>query len=173
METRERLLSAKWCVHLIGPDMRCLRCRDQYTSGDARDERMGIRRHGRYINDDVVDGPEPGQNTIAFCSAVAAEQMRMLMRYSIGVDWWHDDAATAGQWSFEHRFVEAKTEPFEHPGRCVGSCEFSHGRLGLGRDGRPKYPFAAEPREDWAARMMLRYRQARMRMGRAIAGVCS
>ena len=169
VESRERLLSAKWRVHLIGPDMRCLRCHDQYTSGDARDERMGIRRRGRYTNDDVVGGPEPGQNTLAFCSIVGAEQTRVLVRYSIGEDWWHDDASTAGQWSFEHRFVEAETESFDHPGRCVDSCEFSHVRLGLGRGGRPKYPFAEEAREDWAARMILRYRQVRMKVGRAIA----
>ena len=53
VESRDRLLSAKWRVHMVGPDMQCLRCRGQYTSGDARDERMGIRRHGRYINDDA------------------------------------------------------------------------------------------------------------------------
>ena len=45
---------------------------------DARDERMGIRRHGRYINNDAPDAPdcpEPGRSTIAFCNLVAAEQM--------------------------------------------------------------------------------------------------
>ena len=59
------------------------------------------------------DSPDPGQNTIAFCNLVAAEQMRMLVRYVIGEDWWHDGTSTAGRWSFEHRFVEAETEPFE------------------------------------------------------------
>ena len=59
------------------------------------------------------DGPDPGQNTIAFCNLVAAEQMRMLVRYAIGEDWWHDGTSTAGRWSFEHRFIEAETEPFE------------------------------------------------------------
>ena len=107
VESKARLLSAKWRVHLVGPDMRCLRCRSQYTSSDARDERLGIRRRGRYINDDVEDGPEPGQNTVPFCGAVAAEGTRMLVRYLTGEDWWHDRAAIAGQWSFEHRFVEA------------------------------------------------------------------
>ena len=169
VESRERLLSAKSQVHLIGPDMRCLRCRGQYTSSDARDERMGIRRHGRYINDGVTDGPELGQNTIAFCSVVAAEQTRMLVRYLIGEDWWHDGTLTAGQWSFEHRFVEAQTEPFEHPSRCVTSCEFSRDRLGLGEGGRPKYPFAQEPREHWAALVMSRYRRVRMKVRRSIA----
>ena len=169
LESRERLLSAKWRVNLIGPNMRCLRCRDQYTSSDARDERMGIRRHGRYIHEDCLDGPEPGQNTIAFCSVVAAEQMRMLVRYLIGEDWWHDEASTAGQWSFEHRFVEAETEPFGHPDRCVDTCEFSHERLGLGKGGRPKYPFVEEPRGSWAACMKLWCRRVRMKVGRAIA----
>ncbi len=172
VESRERLLSAKWQVHLIGPDMKCLRCRGQYTSSDARDERMGIRRHGRYINDGIADGPEPGQNTIGFCGAVAAEQTRMLVRYLIGEDWWHDDVPTAGQWSFEHRFVEARTEPFEHPSRCVASCEFSHGdRQGLGEGGRPQYPFAETPREDKVSRMKHQYRWTRMKIGRAIAAV--
>ena len=171
VESRERLLSAKWQIHLTGPDMRCLRCRGQYTSGDARDERMGIRRHGRYINDGVTVGPEPGQNTIAFCSVVAAEETRMLVRYLIGGNWWHDDAPTAGQWSFEHRFVEAETEPFEHPSRCVASCEFSYSRLGLGEGGRPKYPFAQEPREHWISRLVLLYRRARMKVGRAVTAV--
>ena len=171
VESRERLLSAKWCVHLVGPDMRCMRCRGQYTSGDARDERMGIRRRGRYINDDVEDGPEPGQNTIAFCSVVAAEGTRMLVRYLIGEDWWHDNAATAGQWSFEHRFVEAETEPFEHPGRCVASCEFTHARLGLGEGGRPTYPFAEETRKAWRGHVMHWYRRVRMKLGRAVAAI--
>ena len=95
----------------------------------------------------------------------------MLVRYSIGEDWWHDRDLTAGQWSHEHRFVEAETEPFEHPGRCVNSCEFSHRRLGLGEGGRPTYPFAEEPREDWASRIMLRYQLVRMKAGRAIAAI--
>ena len=173
MESRDRLLSAKWRVHMVGPDMQCLRCRSQYTSGDARDERMGIRRHGRYINDDAPDGPEPGQNTIAFCNLVAAEQVRMLVRYAIGEDWWHDGTSTAGRWSFEHRFVEAETEPFEHPGRCMASCEFTHLRPGLGEGGRPRYPFADEPQDNWASRMTYRYRQLRMRFGRAKSALCT
>lgn len=170
VESREHLLSAKWCVHLVGPDMRCLRCRGQYTSSDARDERLGIRRGGRYVDDGGEDGPEPGQNTISFCNVVAAEEMRMLVRYIVGEDWWHDKAATAGQWSFEHRFVEAKTEPFEHPGRCVDSCEFAYTRLGLGESGRPKYPFAEETREGWRGRVMRGCRHVRMRVSRAVAG---
>ncbi len=171
VESRERLLSAKWCVHLVGPDMRCLRCRGQYTTSDARDERLGIRRRGRYINDAVGNGPEPGQNTIAFCNVVAAEGIRMLVRYLIGEDWWHDSATVAGQWSFEHRFVEAETEPFEHPGRCVGICEFSNERLGLGEDGRPKYPFAEESKESWRGRVMHWYQRVRMKVGRAAEAV--
>ncbi len=171
VESGERLLSAKWCVHLVGPDMRCLRCRGQYTSGDARDERLGIRHRGRYINNAAEDGPEPGQNTVAFCNLVAAEQTRMLVRYLIGEDWWHDGSATAGQWSFEHRFVEAETEPFEHPDRCVGSCQFTHTRLGLGEGGRPTYRFAEETREGWRGRLMHRYRQVRMKVGRALAAI--
>lgn len=58
VESRNRLLSAKWRVHLVGPNMQCLRCRAQYICGDARDERMGIQRNGRYINDDAPGGPE-------------------------------------------------------------------------------------------------------------------
>lgn len=171
VESRNRLLSAKWRVHLVGPDMRCMRCRGQYTSSDARDERIGIRRRGRYINDDLADGPEPGQNTITFCGAVAAESTRMLVRYLVGEDWWHDDGDTAGRWSFEHRFVEAETEPFEHPGRCVASCEFTRGRLGLGEGGRPTYPFAEEARETLPARVTHWYRRVRMRVGRAVAPI--
>ena len=99
--------------------------------------------------------------------------MRMLVRYAIGEDWWHDGTSTAGRWSFEHRFVEAETEPFEHPGRCVASCEFTHLRLGLGEGGRPRYPFADEPQDNWAARMTHRYRQLRMRIGRAKSALCT
>ncbi len=173
VESGDRLLSAKWRVHLVGPDMQCLRCRGQYTSNDARDEREGIRHHGRYINDGLTDGPEPGQNTIAFCSGVASEQVRMLVRYLISEDWWHDDAATTGLWAFEHRFVEAKTEPFEHPSRCKSSCEFANKRLGLGKRGRPQYAFVEEPRYDWKVGTMRRYRQFRMRIGRAIVSLCT
>ena len=173
VESRDRMLSAKWRAHLVGPDMQCLRCRGQFTSGDARDERMAIRRHGRYINDDAPDGPEPDQNTIAFCNLVAAEQMRMFVRYAIGEDWWHDGSSTAGRWSFEHRFVEAETEPFEHPGRCVATCKFSHTRLGLGEGGRPRYPFADEPQISWLTRMKYRCRQLRMRFGRAKSAPCT
>ena len=164
VDSRERLLSAKWRVHLVGPDMRCLRCRGQYTSSDARDERLGIRRRGRYIEDGVDDGPEPGQNTIAFCNVVAAEEVRMLVRYLVGQDWWHDSSATSGQWSFEHRFVEAETEWFQHPDQCVGSCEFAHTRLGLGERGRPPYPFLKETRHGWGDRISLLYRRARTRL---------
>jgi len=171
VDSRERLLSAKWCVHLVGPDMQCLRCRGQYTSSDARDERMGIRRRGRYIDDDVEGGPEPGQNTMAFCGVVAAEETRLLVRYLVGEDWWHDDAPTAGRWSFEHRFVEGETEPFEHPGRCVASCEFANCRLGLGQGGRPPYPFSEEQRESLRGRVALSGRRIRMKLGRSLAGL--
>ena len=172
VEARDRLLSAKWRVHLVGPEMRCLRCRGQYTSSDARDERMGIRRHGRYMNDGEYHGPEPGQNTIAFCNAVAAEEMRMLVRYLVGQEWWHDAGPTSGQWSFEHRFVEAETDWFEHPDRCVGSCEFSHERLGLGLGtrGRPTYPFLEAPRDGWRERLRYLLRRCRSRMGRKDPG---
>ena len=171
VESRDRLLSAKWCVHLVGPDMQCLRCRGQYTSADARDERMGIRQGGRYINDAIEEGPEPGQNTIAFCNVVAAESTRILVRYLIGEDWWHDRAPTSGQWSFEHRFVEAETEAFEHPGRCVDSCEFTHRRLGLGISGRPPYPFKEEPREGLIKRIRKFYRRSKMKLCRAVAAL--
>ena len=166
VDSKEQLLSAKWNVHLVGPDMQCLRCRGQYTSGDARDERLNIRHRGRYINDEVDDGLEPGQNTIAFCNVVAAEEMRMLVRYLVGQDWWHDHCATSGQWSFEHRFVEGKTEEFEHPGQCLASCEFTHKRLGLGEDGRPPYPFLEDKRTGWRDRFSFLCRRVRMRMGR-------
>lgn len=140
------LRSAKWRVHLVGPDMRCLRCRGQYTSSEAADERQGLRRYGQYIDTDQVDGPPPGQNTFAFCNLVAAEEIRVLLRYVIGRDWWHDEGCDSGLWAFEHRFVDATTESFEHPGVCVGSCEFTNRRLGLGKLGRPSYPFLPEPR---------------------------
>ena len=168
VESRERLLSAKWRVHLVGPNMRCLRCRSQYTSSDARDERMGIRRHGRYIDDGSVDDTEPGQNTIAFCSAVAAEQTRMLVRYLIGEKWWHNQSSSSGLWSFEHRFVEAETEAFEHPDRCVHSCEFSRVRMGLGIDGRPKYPFVDEAHHGIYAKLVQFCRRVRMRVVSAL-----
>lgn len=146
-----RLISAKWRVHLIGPDMRCLRCRGQYTSSEAADERQGLRRHGRYIDDPEPDGPEPGQNTFAFCNLVAAEEVRVLLRYIVGESWWHDANPKLGLWAFEHQFVDARTTCFEHPGACVPSCEFTHKRLGRGKLGRPSYPFLPEPRVNWSA----------------------
>ena len=171
VDSRERLLSAKWGVHLVGPDMRCLRCRGQYTSSDARDERMGIRRRGRYLDDGGDDGPEPGQNTFAFCSMVAAEEMRMLVRYLVGQDWWHDCGATSGQWSFEHRFVEAESEWLEHPARCVDSCEFARKRVGRGERGRPTYPFLDETRDGWRERFTRSCRRARATMGRVASAL--
>ena len=171
VESRDRLLSAKWNVHLVGPDMRCLRCRGQYTSSDARDERLGIRRRGRYISEEVTDGPEPGQNTIAFCNVVAAEEVRILVRYLVGQDWWHDCGTPSGQWSFEHRFVEAETQWLDHPDRCVDSCEFAHTRLGLGESGRPTYPFLEEARGGWHERFRLLLRRVRARLGRLAAAV--
>ena len=171
VDSEERLLSAKWRVHLVGPDMRCLRCRSQYTSSDARDERMGLKRRGRYVDGEADDGLEPGQNTIAFCGVVAAEAMRMLVRYAIGEDWWHDADAKAGLWAFEHRFVEAETEPFEHPGQCVASCEFARTRVGRGAGGRPPYPFADEPGHGRAERAGRAYKTTRMKIARALAAI--
>lgn len=169
VETRKRLLSAKWRLHLVGPDMRCLRCLGQYTSDDARDERFGIKNRGNYIDTEIEDGPEPGQNTFTFCSIVAAESMRILVRYLIGEDWWHDARITSGQWSFEHRFIEAKTDFFEHPGECVSTCEFSNSRLGLGQGGRPTYPFKDEPTDTFVERTKRIYKNTTMKMSRAIA----
>lgn len=171
VDSGARLHSAKWRAHLVGPDMQCLRCRGQYTTGDARDERSGIRLGGRYINGDDDGGRETGQNTMVFCSMVAAEIARMLVRYLIGEPWWHDQKATAGQWAFEHRFVEAESEPFEHPGQCVGSCEFAHQRLGLARAGRPPYPFLEDGSDGWRTRVAGRLRAARMRLNRAVAAL--
>ena len=157
----EILRSAKWRVHLVGPDMRCLRCRGQYTSSEAADERQGLRRHGQYIDDEDPDGPTPGQNTFAFCNLVAAEEIRVFLRYVIGEDWWHDERCGAGLWAFEHRFVDATTEPFEHPAGCFRSCEFSNRRLGLGRLGRPSYPFLPEPRVPPSERILQFWRSIR------------
>ena len=171
VDSEERLLSAKWRVNLVGPDMRCLRCRGQYTSSDARDERMGLRRRGRYVDEEADNGPEPGQNTIAFCGVVAAEVMRMLVRYAVGEDWWHDVDPKTGQWAFEHRFVEAETEPFEHPGRCVGTCEFTRMRVGRGAGGRPPYPFADGLSDTLIERTVQRYRTTKMRIAQALAAI--
>lgn len=156
------LCSAKWRVHLVGPDMRCLRCREQYTSSEAGDEREGLRRHGRYINQDDPSGPEPGQNTFAFCNTVAAEEIRLMIRYLVGEEWWHDTDPNSGLWAFEHQFLDASIEPFEHPGKCFSSCEFTHKRLGLGKQGRPSYPFLFESPDHLrtrARRFLLRIRR--------------
>ena len=149
---KSRLVSANWRVQLVGPDMECLRCRGQYTSSEAADERQGLRRHGRYIDDPEPEGPEPGQNTFAFCNLVAAEEVRILLRYIVGQSWWHDNDPASGRWAFEHRFVDACTTNFEHPGACFSSCEFTHKRLGRGKLGRPSYPFIPEPRIKWSER---------------------
>ena len=167
--TEDRLLSAKWRVHLVGPDMRCLRCRGQYTSSEAADERQGLRRHGRYIDRDEQSGPEPGQNTFAFCNLVAAEEIRLLLRYLVGEVWWHDTDPTFGLWAFEHRFVDAHTKPFEHPSVCFSSCEFSHKRLGLGKLGRPSYPFLPEPHDHWSAPLRRRFWRLRRMVQRSSA----
>ena len=168
VDSGSRLHSAKWRVHLAGPGMRCLRCRRQYSSSDARDERMGIRRAGRYIDDESEDGPEPGQNTFGFCNLVAAEEMRILIRYLVGQEWWHDQDPTSGMWAIEHRFVEAESDWFEHPDRCVGSCEFAHNRLGLGKLGRPAYPFLNEKRRSLKARLALRRWKIEMKYRRLV-----
>lgn len=167
------LRSARWRVHLAGPDMRCLRCRNQYTSSEAADERQGLRHHGRYINSNESSGPEPGQNTFAFCNLVAAEEIRILLRYVVGESWWHETNPTSGLWSFEHRFVDAFTEPFEHPSACVSSCEFAHKRLGLGKLGRPSYPFLPEPHVHWSVRAMRWFQRLRHTVQRLHATLMS
>ena len=167
------LRSVRWRVHLAGPDMRCLRCRNQYTSSEAADERQGLRRQGRYINHDESSSPEPGQNTFAFCNVVAAEEIRMLIRYVVGESWWHGSDPTSGLWSFEHRLVDACTEPFEYPGACVSSCEFTHKRLGVGKLGRPSYPFLPELRDPWGARTRRSFRRFRRMVQRLLATLAS
>ena len=155
--TNAGLHSAKWRLNLVGPGMTCLRCRDQYTSSDASDERQGLTRFGQYITDHEPSEPAPGQNTFVFCNLVAAEEARLLVRYLVGKSWWHDDRPTSGYWSFEHRFVDAVTEQFDHPGTCVSSCEFTHHRLGKGRLGRPSYPFLPVVRDHWKTRVGQHY----------------
>ena len=49
------------------------------------------------------------------------------------------------------------------------TCEFTHARLGLGEGWRPTYLFAEEVREGWRGRLMHRYRQVRMKVGRALS----
>ena len=170
----EHLVSAKWRVHLVGPDMRCLRCRKQYTSSEAADERQGLRRNGRYINQDTPNGPEPGQNTFAFCNLVAAEEIRILLRYLVGEPWWHDDSSSiSGLWAFEHQFVEGSTTLFDHPGVCARSCEFTHKRLGLGKLGRPSYPFLTEPRDHWRERAIHLFRRLSRILRRLISDLSS
>ena len=155
----DHLCSARLRVHLAGPDMRCLRCRDQYSSSEAADERQGLRRQGQYINHDGPSDSVVGQNTFAFCNLVAAEEFRILIRYLVGEPWWHEDDPMLGLWAFEHRFVDAFTQPFEHPSKCVSSCEFTHQRLGKGKLGRPSYPFLPEPREPWRKRAAYCFRR--------------
>ncbi|MDE0394329.1 MAG: hypothetical protein OYK82_06080 [Gammaproteobacteria bacterium] len=52
-------------------------------------------------------------------------------RDPVGQNWWHDSGAIPGQWSFEHRCVEAETEWLAHPGRWADGCEFARKRVGL------------------------------------------
>ena len=173
VDSKERLFSVKLRVHLVGPDMRCLRCRDQYTSSEAADEREGLRRHGHYIDDPVQDGPEPGQNTLAFCNLVASQEIRILTRYVVGESWWHDSSETSGGWAFEHYFVEAKTVAFKHPDRCVGSCEFGHKRLGQGNLGRPTYPFLPEPKLNMSIFVVRMFRYLRAKACRIVHALLS
>ena len=147
--TTDDLFSAYWRVYLVGPDMQCLRCRKQYSSSQAADERAGLRHRGRYIDFDEPNGPEPGQNTFAFCNLVAAQEFRILLRYLLGKPWWHDTNPKTGLWAFEHQFIDAHTTLFQHPDSCVSSCEFTNKRLGTGKLGRPSYPFLPEPQFDW------------------------
>ena len=102
------------------------------------------------------------KNTFAFCNIVAAEEIRILVRYLVGEKWWHDTDPNSGLWAFEHQFVDASIESFEHPGKCFSSCEFTHKRLGLGKQGRPSYPFLPDPRDyldTRARRLFLRIRR--------------
>ena len=173
VDSKERLFSVKLRVHLVGPDMRCLRCRGQYTSSEAADEREGLRHNGRYIDDPVQDGPEPGQNTLAFCNLVASQEIRILTRYVVGESWWHDSSETLGDWAFEHYFVEAKTVAFKHPDRCVGSCEFAHKRLGQGIFGRPTYPFLPESQLNLNVLIVQVFRRLRAMAYRVVHAILS
>ena len=167
VDSRERLLSAKWGVHLVGRRT-CGACAAAGSTRAATRETSGW-----------VSGAAGGISTTAGMTARNRARTRLHSavwsppkRCACSSAIWlartggTTAGATSGQWSFEHRFVEAETEWLEHPDRCVDSCEFARKRVGRGEGGRPTYPFLDEMREGWRDRFRLSCRRVRATLGR-------
>ena len=126
----DRLQSAHWRAHLIGPYFQCMRCIGQYNTSMVTMELDGSLDSPSYIAGLPAEAQTNNQNVFPFSLGVAAMKVNLMLRYLLTRDWW----PTVQQQ--DYRFATGDISITE--GTCYASCE-SPRRVGMGDSAAPPY----------------------------------
>ena len=105
--------AARWKAHVVNPYVRCLRCREQYTSSDVMLELDGSWQNPSYIRGAERD-ERGGENVFCLSLSVAGELLNMALRLPIAEAWWPD------QEGVERNLVTGRTKT--RAGVCHENC---------------------------------------------------
>ena len=132
----ERLHSAHWKAHLIGPGRQCLRCNGQYSTSMVTSELDGSLDDPTYISNLPPEERERNQNVFPFSLAVAGMEVNLMLRYLLFQDWW------PGLQDQDYQFLTQEMRLSS--GNCLAGCFFPS-RQSKGDEEAPFYLMNHEP----------------------------
>ena len=132
----DRLHSAHWKAHLIGPGHQCLRCNGQYDTSLVTSELDGSLDDPTYIANLPPEEREWNQNVFPFALSVAGMEVNLMLRYLLFQDWWPPLKDQDYQFVMEEMCLSK--------GHCYSGCLFPS-RQSQGDREAPFYLSAYEP----------------------------
>ena len=132
----DRIHSAHWKAHLIGPGRKCLRCNGQYSTSMVTSELDGSLDDPTYIANLPQEERGHNQNVFPFSLAVAGMEVNLMLRYLLFQDWW------PGLQDQDYQFLMQEVRLSS--GNCLAGCFFP-GRQSKGDEEAPFYLMNHEP----------------------------
>ena len=126
----DRLHSAHWRAHLVGPGLQCMRCIGQYDSSGVSMELDGSLDNQSYIENLPPEEQPNNRNVFPFALSVAAMEVNLMLRHLLAQDWW---PVVQQQ---DYQFVRGDVSISK--GTCYASCEFPR-RVAMGDHIAPFY----------------------------------
>ena len=128
------LANALWSVTVVGPQRRCLRCDEQYTSSDVVMERDGSLDDPAYVRSPRGSTSPVNQNVFPFSANLASFMVIEMVRLTAAEAWWPDVGGRLNYSMIPGRLRSAHKD-------CHEACSVSEGTA-LGDDYR--YPFLVD-----------------------------
>ena len=115
--TARTIFSAHWRAQLVTPSHRCMRCREQYSTGAVMAELDGSFDDPEYISN-LPDGYDGfGANVFPFSQNLASMEVNLMLRYLLAPTWWPTVHAQT------HQMITGETET--DAATCGAACAFA------------------------------------------------